>query len=132
FCISFSLHSQNNFSTEYYRHLRYNHVSPYIPLAGFYPIDSTTAQTTSQYIFKFDDSKRLMEIINNHYFTEKTHPLASLGVYKLVIEYSDNKATRTFFDINGKRISNDRDVYKEVYYLDKNDFIYNLKFYDLE
>jgi hypothetical protein len=132
FCITSSLHSQNNFSTEYYRQLRYNHVSPYVPLAGTYQIDSTSAESTSHYIFKFDDSNRLIEVINNHYFTEKTHPLASIGVYKLVIEYSDNKAIRTFFDKNGKRISNDRSVYKEVYSLDKNDFIYNLKFYDLE
>jgi hypothetical protein len=133
FSITFtSLHAQNNFSTEYFRQLRYNHVSPYIPFAGTHQIDSTTAQKTSHYIFKFDDSKRLIEVINNHYFTEKTHPLASIGVYKLVIEYSDNKAIRTFFDKNGKRISNDRSVYKEVYSFDKKDFIYNLKFYDLE
>lgn len=133
FCVTFtSLHAQNNFSTKYFRQLRYNHISPYIPLVGTYQIDSITAQMTSHYIFKYDSSNRLTEVINNHYFTEKQHPLASIGAYKLVIEYSNNKATRTFFDKNGKRISNDREVSKEVYSLDKNNFVYNLKFYDLE
>ncbi|MFL0353633.1 nuclear transport factor 2 family protein [Xanthomarina sp. GH4-25] len=132
-CITFtSLNAQNNFSTEYFRQLRYNHVSPYIPLAGTHQIDSITAQSTSHYIFKYDGSNRLTEIINNHYFTEKVHPLASIGVYKLVFEYSKNKVTRTFFDMNGKRISNDRGIYKEVYSHNKNGFINNLKFYDLE
>lgn len=130
--ITSTLYAQNDFSTEYYRQLRYNHVSPYIPLAGIYPIDSTNAQSTSHYIFKFDDSNRLVEIINNHYFTEKQHALASIGVYKLVIDYTNNQATRTFFDKNGKRISNDRDVYKEVYSVNKKGFTSNLKFYDLE
>ena len=130
--ITSSLYSQNDYSTKYFRHLRYNHVSPYIPLSGAYQIDKTIAQSTSHYIFKYDNLNRLTEIINNHYFTEKQHPLASIGVYKLVIEYPENKAIRTFFNMNGIRIHNDRSVYKEVYDVDKNGFVSNLKFYDLE
>ena len=129
---SVSLYSQSNSKTEYFRHLQYNHVSPYIEISGIYPIDQATAESTSHYIFKFDDSGRLIEIINNHYHTEKKHPLASLGVYKLAIEYEPGKETRIFYDPNGKRVSNDREVFKEVYSYDKNNFKSNLKFYDLE
>ena len=131
-CLTTSLYSQNNASTKYYRHLQYNHVSPYIPLIGTYPIDQTTAESTSHYIFKFDESKRLIEITNNHYFTERQHPLASIGVYKLLLKYENNTIIRTFYDINNKPIQNDRNVYKEVYFIDNTNFLYNLKFYDLE
>ena len=113
-CIATSLKAQNN-STEFFRHLRYNHVSPYIELAGTYPIDSETAENTSHYIFKYDAEHRIVEIINNHYHTERQHPLASLGVYKVEINYSEGTESRIFFDKNGKRIANDRAVYKEVY-----------------
>ena len=75
-----SLLAQNVASTNYFRHLRYNHVSPYIDLAGTYPIDNETAQSTSHYIFKYNNSGEIIEIINNHYHTERQHPLASLGV----------------------------------------------------
>ena len=131
-CITSSLHAQNDFSTKYFRQLRYNHVSPYIPLVGTHEIDKATAQSTSHYVFKFDDSNRIVEILNNHYFTEKQHPLASIGVYKLVFDYTNSDITRTFFDINGKRILNDRSVYKEIYTVDKNDFVSSLRFYNLE
>lgn len=114
-CITSSVYAQNNATTKYYRHLRYNHVSPYINLAGTFPIDYDTAKSTSHYIFKYDGKNRIIEIINNHYHTEKQHPLASLGVYKVLITYSKDKEIRIFYDKNGKRITNDRKVYKEVY-----------------
>ncbi|MBW1294063.1 nuclear transport factor 2 family protein [Aquimarina litoralis] len=124
--LSFSQHSM------YYRHLRYNHVSPYIELKGIHQIDSITANKTSHYVFRFDKSNRLTEIINNHYHTEKTHPLASLGVYKVVINYTDGKEIRTFFNPNNDRITNHRNVYKEVFLLDKNGLRKQLNFYDLK
>lgn len=131
-CLSSHLFAQSAIKTDYFRHLRYNHVSPYIALAGTYPIDELTAQSTSHYIFKYDNSDRIVEIINNHYHTEKKHPLASLGVYKAVISYSKNTETRVFFDKNGKRITNDRAVYKEVYSYNKKGFKSKLEFYNLE
>ena len=130
-CFSVSIYAQNN-KTEYFRHLRYNHVSPYIELAGTYPIDYSTAKSTSHYSFKYDNSNRIIEIINNHYHTEKQHPLASLGVYKVVISYSKGKETRTFFDKNGKRVTNDRVVYKEVYHYNNKGLKSKLQFYNLE
>ncbi len=118
-------------STSYYRQLRYNHVSPYIDVVGIYPIDSSTASTTSHYVFKYDKSKRLIEIINNHYFTEKVHPLASLGAHRVVLSYQDGIETRTFYDSNNMRIWNDRHVYKEVFLIDENGLRKKLNFYDL-
>ncbi len=131
-CISTSLYAQNHSKTEYFRHLRYNHVSPYVELAGTYPIDELTAQSTSHYVFKYDDSNRIVEILNNHYHTEKQHPLASLGAYKVAITYTKNEETRTFFDKNGKRITNDRSVYKEVYHHDEKGNKSKLLFFNLE
>ena len=125
------IYAQNTPKAKYYRHLQYNHVSPYIALSGTYPIDKITAESTSHYIFKYDSNNRLVEIINNHYFTERKHPLASIGVYLLKIEYEKDKIIRTFYDKNGKRITNDRQVYKEVYYLKKG-FKYKMAFFDLE
>ena len=126
--ISISSFAQN---TKYYRQLRYNHVSPFIEIRGVHPIDSTTASKTSHYIFKYDTFSRISEIINNHYHTEKVHPLASLGTYKVVFTYIENKEIRTFYDPNDKRITNDRDVYKEIYLMDNNNVKKQLNFYDL-
>ena len=126
-----SAFTQNEMTTEYFRHLRYNHVSPCIQITGIHPIDQATAQQTSHYVFKYDDSKRLVEILNNHYHTEKKHPLASIGAYKTSINYKNGKETRVFYDKNGKRIINDRGVFKEVYNYDSSGFKHQLEFYDL-
>lgn len=125
------MYSQNSPSIEFYRHLRYNHISPYANISGIHPIDQATAESTSHYIFKYDLSGKLIEVINNHYHTEKKHPLASIGVYKLSIEYKGGKEIRTFFDPNNQRISNDRAVYKEVYTYDNNEFKSQLQFFNL-
>ena len=130
FCIS-SLYSQTHSKTEYYRHLRYNHISPYVDISGIHPISQSTAKSTSHYIFRYDNSGKLVEIINNHYHTEKKHPLASIGAYKLKFEYKAGKEIRTFFDPNDKRISNDRGVHKEVFHYDNNQQKVKLEFYDL-
>lgn len=118
-------------STKYYRQLRYNHVSPFIPIVGIHPIDSTIAKETSHYVFSYDSLNRLKTIINNHYHTEKVHPLASLGVYKTVFNYEKGKETRIFYDVKDKRMKNDRKVYKEVYLFDKSGFKSQLNFYDV-
>ena len=131
-CITFSIQAQDGSSTQHYRHLRYNHVSPFIQLVGIHPINEVTAKSTSHYIFKYDQSNRLVEIINNHYHSEKKHPLASIGVFKMVIEYEKGEETRTFFDLNNNRITNDRGVYTEVFSLDKNQFKNKLEFFDVE
>ena len=132
FCITTSLQSQNNFSTEYFRHLKYNHVSPYLNLGGTYPINEQIAKSTSHYRFKYNNSRKIIEITNNHYHTERQHPLASLGVYKVEITYPEEQEIRVFYDKNGKRISNDRGVFKEVYTYNNKGFKSKLQFYDVE
>ncbi|GGH38782.1 nuclear transport factor 2 family protein [Mangrovimonas yunxiaonensis] len=130
FIIMATSYAQNTDRTQYFRHLRYNHVSPYLDLNGTYPINKETAETTSHYIFKYDDSGRIIEIINNHYHTERQHPLASLGVYRVEISYPKDKEIRVFYDKNGKRITNDREIFKEVYTFNKRGFKSKLQFYD--
>jgi hypothetical protein len=122
--------AQNNTSKEYFRHLRYNHVSPYIKLVGTYPIDSATAKNTSHYIFKYNDAKELIEITNNHYFTERRHPLTTIGSYRTIISHEKGKETRIFLDKNEKRITNDRQVYKEVFTKDNKGNYSKLEFFD--
>jgi len=112
-------------------HLRYNHVSPYIKLVGTYPIDATIAKNTSHYIFKYNDDNELIEIINNHYFTERRHPLASIGAYRTIITHENEKETRIFLDKNGKKIKNDRQVYKEVFTSNKKGDYTKLVFLDV-
>lgn len=131
---AFSLSSialaQINTSKEYFRHLRYNHVSPYIKLVGTYSIDSATAQNTSHYIFTYNDNRELIEITNNHYFTEKRHPLASIGAYRTIISYEKGKETRIFLDKSEIRVTNDRQVYKEVFTKDSKGNYNKLEFFD--
>lgn len=129
--ITITLNAQENTSEKYFRHLRYNHISPYIEYSGIHNISKESAKSTSHYIFKYDKSERLTEIINNHYHTEKKHALASIGVFKMVISYENNIEIRTFFDPNNKRITNDREVYKEVITYN-NGLKSKLSFYDLE
>ncbi len=129
-CISSITLAQNSTTNKYYRHLRYNHVSPYIKLVGTYPIDATTAKNTSHYIFKYNNDKQLVEITNNHYFTERRHSLASIGAYRTVITHTKGTETRIFLDKNGKRITNDRQVYKEVFTVNKKGNYSNLVFFD--
>jgi len=129
--ISINTYGQANVK-EYYRHLSYNHVSPYISFIGTHQIDDLTARNTSHYVFKKNKNGQLIEILNNHYYTEKVHPLASIGAYQTVIVYDNDKEIRTFYDPNGKQITNDRKVYKEVYYYDSSRFKYKLEFFDID
>ena len=125
------LNAQNP-KTEFYRHLRYNHVSPVIDLALIHPIDQEVAQTESHYKVIKDQKGRIVELLNNHFQTEKKHPLASVGVYKMLIIYDGNTESRIYYDIKGRRIQNDRGVYKEIYTSnDKGDLI-TLDFFDID
>lgn len=123
--------AQNNTTNKYYRHLRYNHVSPYIKLTGIYPISESVAKNTSHYVFSYDANNDLIEITNNHYFTERRHSLASIGAYKTIISHTKTTETRIFLDKNGKRITNDRQVFKEVFTKDKKGNYTKLEFFDV-
>ncbi|WP_281986594.1 nuclear transport factor 2 family protein [Aquimarina aggregata] len=124
--------NQKETITKYFRHLRYNHVSPHVPLKGIHEISKETASKTSHYVFKYTRSNKLVEIVNYNYHGKRHHPLATIGAHKIVFNYTDHDVTRIFLDINGNRMTNDRAVYKEVYKFDKKKFIYALDFYDLD
>ena len=130
FILSFCVNAQNGITEKYYRHLRYNHVSPHVPFKGILEINKEEATSTSHYIFKYSEDNKLKEIINNHYHTEKKHPLASIGAYRTIFSYAGEFETRIFLDKNGKKIVNDREVYKEVFRYDKSGFREELRFYD--
>ncbi len=117
--------------TLYFRHLRYNHVSPYVAIQGIYPLDSLTAKETTHYVFRYDKKNRLIELINHTENYEKQHPLTSFSPYRMVITYTAGKEIRTFYDKTGKRAINDKGVYKEVFFEDKYHFKNQLCFYNL-
>ena len=118
--------------TEFYRHLRYNHVSPVVDLALVHPIDEEAAKTESHYKVIKDQKGRIVEVLNNHFQTEKKHPLASIGAYKMSIAYQGNSESRIYYDINGNRIENDREVYKEVYTRNEKGDRIILEFFNLD
>ncbi|MDT0551964.1 nuclear transport factor 2 family protein [Urechidicola vernalis] len=130
-CVSLVTFSQNS-TDKHYRHLRYNHVSPYIKLAGIYPISAKEALNSSHYTFTYNKQNQLTEVTNYHYATERRHPLASIGAYKTVITYNGNQETRVYLYVNGERVPNDRAVFKEIFTLDKKGNYAKLEFYDLD
>ena len=130
-CFSFGLQAQNQNNKKYFRHIRYNHVSPHVPILGIYPISKLEADSSSHYVFIYKN-KQLVEIINHHYYTQQQHPLTTFGAYRIEFLYNNHMEIRTFYDPNGKHITNDRGVYKEIFTKDKNGFITDLNFYDLK
>ena len=119
-------------SERFFRHLRYNHVSPYIRIEGVHEIGKTEADFTSHYQFKYDRKGRVIEIINHHYHTERRHPLTTIGAYRTEITYEKQKEVFTFYDPNGRQVSNDRQVFKEEYVIEKKGSRSELRFYDLQ
>ncbi|MEO9872184.1 nuclear transport factor 2 family protein [Ekhidna sp.] len=130
FIVGTALQSYAQSNQKYFRQISYNHVSPHVEIRGIYEIEKEESVDESHYIFSYDDERRLVEIVNNHYATERRHPLTTLGAYKTVVEYSSNKQTWTYFDKNGNAIENDRQVFKEEFLIDKRGFRYELNFYD--
>lgn len=130
--ISWASCAQDELIEKYYRHLAYNHVSPHVEIKGIHEIGNEEATKTSHYVFKYNSKKQLVEILNNHYHSERKHPLASIGAYRTTIEYSGNMEIRKFHDPNGKRVSNDREVFKEVYLRNEKGFKYELTYYNEE
>ena len=116
----------------FFRQIAYNHVSPHVEIRGIHELSKDAAQGESYYIFSYDQEGRLIQIINNHYATERRHPLTTIGAYRTEVSYTDNKETWIYFDKNGNRVENDRRVFKEEFLSDKKGFKYQLNFYDLD
>ncbi len=117
-------------SERYFRHLRFNNVSPHSSIEGTYEILESEARKTSHYVFKYDDKGQLAEILNNHYHTELRHPLTTPDAYRVVFNYKENIEIRTFFDKNNKQIMNGMDVFVEEHQYDKKGFKVGLRFLD--
>ena len=133
--LSFFAHplgASENCDTRYYRHLVYNHGSPNVPYIGIYDISKDEAASAQHYEFKYDDNGKLTEIINYNAETWRNHPLTHLGSYRTTFQYVGNKEIREFYDKDGGRVKNLRNVYKEVYSLNEDGFKFSLEFYDLD
>ena len=83
FVLTSSLLNGQSSQAEFFRHLRYNHVSPIIELVFVHPIERSIAENSSHYVVERDSKGRIEAILNNHYQTEKKHPLASIGAYEV-------------------------------------------------
>ncbi len=119
-------------SERYFRHLRFNNVSPHLPLSGIYEMEKQEALGTSYYLFKYDSKGHIAEIINNHYHTELRHPMTTPDVYRIVFNRKDAIETRTFFNKNGKQVSNNLGVFREEHEYDRKGFKVSLAFFDSE
>ena len=128
----FSSIDANSQTKRYFRQIAYNHVSPHVPIRGIHEVKEGQVGNDSHYIFSYDEKGNIVEIINNHYATERRHPLTTIGAYQTKITRSENKETWIYYDKRGNRISNDRRVFKEEFSVDKKGFRSELNFYDPE
>lgn len=118
-------------TVHYFRHLPFNHNSPYLPYVGLDEITAEQAKTTEHYEFVFDDKSRLVEIRNFSSEAWRNHPLTHLGAFRTTFTYEGPKEIRRFFDKSGRRVTNLRKVYEEVYALDPHGAPTSLTFFDL-
>lgn len=117
-------------SVEFYRHLTMNHMTPRMELTGLHRISEVAAAEVAHYKFSYDEEMRLSEIINSHPSVRGQHPLSDIGAYRVLIEYPDNRETRTYFDASGNQIQNMRQVSKEISEFDAAGFKKGLTYYD--
>lgn len=97
----------------YYRHLIYNHVSPYFTYKGSYKINEDQASKMNHYCFCYVDNY-LVKIISKG-DDWKTHPLAFIGAPVAEISHESNKEIWKFYDSQGNPTINYREVYVEEY-----------------
>lgn len=117
-------------SIQYFRDILMNHMTPRAELRGVHPISVVTADRVAHYKFAYDKEGKTIEIINSHPAARGKHPLTDIGAYRVQIDYQDNKETRTFYDKNGKRVRNMRQVAKEIFTYDAEGFRTGLTYYD--
>lgn len=122
----------NEASVLYFRHIVLNHNSPYILYAFANEISAEQAKAVEHYEVVFDSRSRVSEIRNYSSEAWHNHPLTHLGAFRTTISYEDASEVRQFYAKNGKRVQNQRNVYKEVYSYDQNGFKRSLEFFDLQ
>ena len=125
------LDAANGDTVRYYRHLLYNHNTPNIDYIGTYEISKDEAGRVEHYEFVYGGNGKLAEIFNCSSESWRNHALTHLGAYRTVYAYEGNRETRTFFDKDGKRVMNLRQVYSEVYTYGSVGEKVSLEFFDL-
>jgi hypothetical protein len=115
----------------YYRHLIFNHDSPVVPYTGIYEISEADARDVAHYEFCYDAKGRVTEIVNKSPEDWHRHPLTHLGAYRTAFTYDGNREIHRFYDKDGNRVKNLREVYEEVYTADASGFRTSLEFFDL-
>ncbi|MEW6990562.1 nuclear transport factor 2 family protein [Colwelliaceae bacterium 6441] len=117
-------------TAHYFGNIRYNHVSPHVPLKGIIPLTQAQAKNRPHFIFNVNKHGKITSIVDNSYNVVKRHHIASFGAFKTLIEYDGDKEVRTFFDINNQPMANIKGVFKEVYLYDNQHFKKQLNFFD--
>ena len=119
-------------TVSYYRHLSFNHDSPFADYEGTDKISSDEAKSVEHYEFVCGDDGRVSEICNYSSETWRRHPLTHLGAFKTTFLYEPCRIVCRFFDKNGERVANLREVYEEDYFIDGTGFKTGLEFRDLK
>lgn len=117
-------------TTKYFGNIRYNHVSPHVDIKGVNPLKKEQISNRPHFIFSYNENDKLTSIIDKSYNVVKRHHLTTFGAYKVTFDYSNNKETRLFFDVNNKPMINMKGVYKEVYSFNEQGFKHELNFYN--
>jgi YD repeat-containing protein len=115
----------------YFRHLAFNHNSPFMSYTPVNEISAEQAKNAEHYEVVYDASGRVTEMRNYSSEAWRNHPLTHMGVYRMTIRREGAREIREFFDREGQRARNLRQVYKEVYTLDADGFRRELEFFDL-
>jgi hypothetical protein len=117
-------------AVRYFRHLVFNHDSPCAPYTGTYEIAQEVAKGVGHYEFHYDAQGRVTEIVNESPEDWRQHPLTHLGAYRTVYSYEGKTLTLRFYDKDGARVSNLRNVQEEVYTLGDDGRPESLAFFD--
>ena len=128
--VVFSLQAKDD-SIAYFGELRYNHVSLHVPIVGIMPYKESPKRK-SHFQFRYDDKKRIVEIVNHTFGRFRRHPLTHLGAYRVSIDYENGQEIRRYFDVKNRPMLNIRGVHKEVFSVDEFGFKTQLDFYDVE
>lgn len=114
----------------FYRHLIYNHVSPYFDYRGIGEISAQEAAVYPHYEFRFDTITGVGDIICRNPESWKKHPLTHPGVYRTHIVNLAAQSNYFFFNENNQPAENQRGVYEEVVRFDAHGFKSSLEFFD--
>jgi len=128
--VVFSLQAKDD-SIAYFGELRYNHVSLHVPIVGIIPYKEPPKEK-SHFQFRYDDKKRIVEIVNHTFGRFRRHPLTHLGAYRVSFDYGNGQEIRRYFDVKNRPMLNIRGVHKEVFSVDEFGFKTQLDFYDVE